>query len=981
WLECPMASQFASRRDGAHTRAPLLPGRASRFLGWLPRWGRRPRARRARPWFFAALVALTVGVGTWGFERLPLHPPLSFGQSLYHGFKLLTLDLGPAGGGGRVGLNWQLVAGLLLAAALVVRALFAVLGNRLQQWTIRHFLSGHVIVCGAGVHGSRFAELLQHVPEVTSHLAGEHDVVLIDPDPRAPGLEGPLGPHEWRHVGNAVQPETLVAAGARRAHWIVAVAGDAYVSSQIVGSIQALDGLRDCLHVLVQVEDPAVARFLEEEDLGPPGGPNAPEDGPRLDGERPDVVVTPFSPDAIAADVLVHEARARERDGETALLRMRNGNAPHLVLGGDHPLLDAIVLAALRRWRVRTLRDVEQGSPDRRPPIRISVYGRGAVERVDRLRTRWNPEAHVMDLEAKDAEPGRAPTVEDDDWLRDRRRADHAFVVCEDELEGVGLTLGMSRALGGDVLMTRVTTQPKSVLDDRLQRRTARRSELATTRVEAISDLASNPEEIGIDARERLVRALERPTGPLTAQRAAAEEAADGFLGSGRRVYSDATWRVPPGELALLRALLAPIPLSAMVRARLAVDLEESDNLWTAAEALAEEGNVVDAFGGWCAYVRRLRAESDDAWVARLPPRSTHELGDAVLELARAAADAGGAGTGIPPGPAGGNRGIVIFAGGAASMTTTTRDALRPLLERALRDYDGLVFSGGTAVGLPGLVGEVGRELSLHTVGYAPEGRGDPDLYDTLFETAGSHEFSVREPLSMWSSILGARIPVSDVCLVACEGGGITRAEVGLARALGARVAWLDPANEAETPLADALPLGTDGVLELPDDAMTLRAFIRRMRAPAEIREPLAMYIHSAYRRRHRRRKAAGDAALASWDRLPASLRRSNLDQADDVPNKLAVVGMRLAGPHEAHSSLELADDQVELLAEMEHGRYNLERLRGGWELGERRVSRLATPYLRPWEDLDDRTKDWDREAVRDIAPALESLGWGVAER
>jgi hypothetical protein len=170
-------------------------------------------------------------------------------------------------------------------------------------------------------------------------------------------------------------------------------------------------------------------------------------------------------------------------------------------------------------------------------------------------------------------------------------------------------------------------------------------------------------------------------------------------------------------------------------------------------------------------------------------------------------------------------------------------------------------------------------------------------------------------------------------------------------------------------------------VLELPDDAMTLRAFIRRTRAPAEIREPLAMYIHSAYRRRHRRRKAAGDAALASWDRLPASLRRSNLDQADDVPNKLAVVGMRLAGPHEAHSSLELADDQVELLAEMEHGRYNLERLRGGWELGERRVSRLATPYLRPWEDLDDRTKDWDREAVRDIAPALESLGWGVAER
>ena len=45
----------------------------------------------------------------------------------------------------------------------------------------------------------------------------------------------------------------------------------------------------------------------------------------------------------------------------------------------------------------------------------------------------------------------------------------------------------------------------------------------------------------------------------------------------------------------------------------------------------------------------------------------------------------------------------------------------------------------------------------------------------------------------MWTDILAAGISPADVSLVACPGGPITRAEILLARALGARVGWLDP--------------------------------------------------------------------------------------------------------------------------------------------------------------------------------------------
>jgi hypothetical protein len=76
-----------------------------------------------------------------------------------------------------------------------------------------------------------------------------------------------------------------------------------------------------------------------------------------------------------------------------------------------------------------------------------------------------------------------------------------------------------------------------------------------------------------------------------------------------------------------------------------------------------------------------------------------------------------------------------------------------------------------------------------------------------------------------------------------------------------------------------------------------------------------------------------------------------------------------------------LNDDQVEQLAEMEHGRFNLERLTDGWQIGDREVVRLATPHLRPWDELDDDVKEYDREAVRNIPAALASAGWGVEPR
>jgi len=143
------------------------------------------------------------------------------------------------------------------------------------------------------------------------------------------------------------------------------------------------------------------------------------------------------------------------------------------------------------------------------------------------------------------------------------------------------------------------------------------------------------------------------------------------------------------------------------------------------------------------------------------------------------------------------------------------------------------------------------------------------------------------------------------------------------------------------------------------------------------VREQLARQFHAAYRRRQRGRKDASDPAMAPWEELLPVLQRSNLALADDVPGKLALVGRRLARPG---SRLALRSDEVELLAEAEHGRYNVERLEGGWQSGDRHLLRRVTPHLRPWDELSDEAREYDREAVRTIDMALAAAGWGVTD-
>ncbi len=235
------------------------------------------------------------------------------------------------------------------------------------------------------------------------------------------------------------------------------------------------------------------------------------------------------------------------------------------------------------------------------------------------------------------------------------------------------------------------------------------------------------------------------------------------------------------------------------------------------------------SFTAWCEYARRIGVERVGELALLIDGLAATDPVAAELLRLRAFTLGDRERLGAPVHPLAPTPRVAIFAGAAASMSAPAGAALESLLLSALRGFDGTIISGGTAVGVPGVIGRVARDLGLTALGYVPQGHGDAALYSELRHTPGATDFSVREPLAMWADILGAGIAIVDTRVVVCPGGQITIQELLLSRALGAPVAWLDPAGESATALADLLPDGEEGVLALPEDAHALRDFLERL--------------------------------------------------------------------------------------------------------------------------------------------------------
>ena len=154
--------------------------------------------------------------------------------------------------------------------------------------------------------------------------------------------------------------------------------------------------------------------------------------------------------------------------------------------------------------------------------------------------------------------------------------------------------------------------------------------------------------------------------------------------------------------------------------------------------------------------------------------------------------------------------------------------------------------------------------------------------------------------------------------------------------------------------------------------------------------ELLARALHERYleehegemalARTHTDNEAKGDnSLLVPWDELPDDARESNRAQALHIGEKLASIRCDIAPLWDWNARAHrFAPDEIELMAQLEHARWMKERAALGWKAGPRDAARKTNPNLRPWDELPDGVRDWNRDVVRAIPAFLAGAGFQV---
>jgi len=164
------------------------------------------------------------------------------------------------------------------------------------------------------------------------------------------------------------------------------------------------------------------------------------------------------------------------------------------------------------------------------------------------------------------------------------------------------------------------------------------------------------------------------------------------------------------------------------------------------------------------------------------------------------------------------------------------------------------------------------------------------------------------------------------------------------------------------------------------DTACSSRAVFRR-----EL-DILAQKIHDTYRAR---RAADGDSeqdfpAMRPWEQLGDEYRNMNRQQADHMAVKMRSLGCQVLpdSSGEDPTAFQISDDEIEVLAITEHQRWAAARRLAGWRFGAtRNNTNLLHPDLVPWSDLDEPTRDYDREPVRNLPQLLATIGYSIEKR
>lgn len=340
---------------------------------------------------------------------------------------------------------------------------------------------------------------------------------------------------------------------------------------------------------------------------------------------------------------------------------------------------------------------------------------------------------------------------------------------------------------------------------------------------------------------------------------------------------------------------------------------------------------------------------------------------------------------------------VMIIAGKSAELNEKESKAYEPFIEEALRDFSGCVISGGTSSGIPGLTGTVAaikrknNSKKFTLTGYLPKGKTIDQDYDNMVETKAS-DFSVLEIITYWVDILFSNIKPEKVIVLGMDGGEISSLEYKIALSIGAKVCLIGKSGESAKEVAfdkdwNQLP----NLYDIPDDPLTLWAMIIFEKPGVLVEDEinaLAPLVHEFYRKQRlsdlkpeKETDINKYRVIMEWERLSASLRNSNIRQVAFMEHIFKRGGLKFVkSDHPQKFTIHNEYPTLKEMAKLEHARWNAERLLDGWKFGPKDVLNKRTPYLIPWDELDDDIKPFDYDPIIRFPELLLKIGYEVVE-
>ena len=335
---------------------------------------------------------------------------------------------------------------------------------------------------------------------------------------------------------------------------------------------------------------------------------------------------------------------------------------------------------------------------------------------------------------------------------------------------------------------------------------------------------------------------------------------------------------------------------------------------------------------------------------------------------------------------------VLIIAGGAASLDARTDAEDPPASQcgmRALPGHDHLRRHELRRAGLHRRCSRRTRQRrarncsgssDIRPRGYRMEFRPTrPTMSESTQATTSCRTRSCGTGRISWPRASSPRM----FSLLGFGGGPLSAVEYRIALGLGASVGIVaGTGGAADNLLADPLWSGLPNLYQLPFDSATVRAFV--MPSDHDMDPP----PKRRWRRTFHAKYVAGSSKrlppnMRPWDKLEDTFKKANLEQAHYSVEILEAAGFRGAESGRASAILsDFTDAEVERMAELEHGRWNVERLRDGWRSGKTRDdSRKIHDCLVRWEELPDDIKHYDRDAVRAFPEILAKAGLEVRRR